>query len=319
MINATTVNPGTLARVLRRQAARLARFVPRARHGDVRGVHQARVASRRLREGLPIAGALAPEDAAGLRREVRRLTAALGAVRELDVATRVFEAAAAEAGWSETAVARVRRHLARARARQARRLRGRVGRVAARRIVARVEALAAALDEAAPQIRMDELLALRLRARGRRLAQALRAAGTLYVPAALHAVRIAGKKLRYSLELGRGVASLPVGRDIAKLRALQRTLGRLHDLQILQEHLKAIAADVAPERPATRALEAMAASFEAECRDLHAAFLRATPALASLTARAAGFRSADVAAVRRKRMARIRVHTAAPGRRAQSA
>ena len=319
MIHATTVNPADLARVLRRQAARLARFLPRARHGDVRGVHQARVASRRLREGLPVAGALAPDDARELRRDIRRLTSALGAVRELDVAVKVFDEAAAAHGWPNAAVARVRRHLARARDRHARRLRGRTGRLAARRIGARVETMAAMLDAAARLSRMDELLALRLRARGRRLARVLRAAGTLYVPASLHAVRIAGKKLRYSLELARAAAGLPAGRDIATLRALQRTLGRLHDLQILQEHLKTIAADVAPERPLTRTLEAMATSFEAECRELHAAFLRTTPALVRLTARAAQIRAADVSAARRKTMARIRVAGAAPGRRAHIA
>src|SRR5918993_6082683 len=61
--------------------------MPAAQAGDVRSVHQARVATRRLREALPVlGGAIDTAAVIQLRRQVRRMTRALGPVRELDVA-----------------------------------------------------------------------------------------------------------------------------------------------------------------------------------------------------------------------------------------
>src|SRR5512134_1720715 len=47
-------------RLLRTRLAALARMLPAARRGDVNGVHKARVATRRLRETLPIVLAEVP-------------------------------------------------------------------------------------------------------------------------------------------------------------------------------------------------------------------------------------------------------------------
>ena len=63
-----------------------------------------------------------------------------------------------------------------------------------------------------------------------RLLRALDAAGTLYAPERLHAVRIAAKKLRYGLELRATPRGLPVGSFAAALKRVQDVLGRLHDL-----------------------------------------------------------------------------------------
>ena len=54
--------------------------------GDDNGVHQARVTSRRLREAVPVlATGLKGSKAGKATRKIRRLTRALGTVRELDV------------------------------------------------------------------------------------------------------------------------------------------------------------------------------------------------------------------------------------------
>ncbi len=56
------------------------------------GVHQARVASRRLRESVPIlATGLKRSKARKVRSKIRRLTRALGTVRELDVTLRLLD------------------------------------------------------------------------------------------------------------------------------------------------------------------------------------------------------------------------------------
>src|SRR5262245_18680174 len=52
--------------------------------GDVKAVHRTRVATRRIRELLPLLG-LKSLAASKLERRLRKLTRRLGAVRELDV------------------------------------------------------------------------------------------------------------------------------------------------------------------------------------------------------------------------------------------
>src|SRR5262245_12080365 len=78
----TRVNSSEL--VIRQRLAALARALPASRKGDVNGVHQSRVATRRLREALPLI--LKKKAWLKLRSQVRKLTRALGPVRELDVA-----------------------------------------------------------------------------------------------------------------------------------------------------------------------------------------------------------------------------------------
>jgi CHAD domain-containing protein len=146
-------------------------------------------------------------------------------------------------------------------------------------------ALADDLERSAAQAWTRRLTA-RLRRRARGVMRALRAIGTLYVAGPLHAVRIATKKLRYTLELAERAASAPVGGDVAALRHVQDLLGRLHDLQILQAQVQTLSAETAGDRRVTRALDAMVETFEGECRALHAEFLRHREGLASLAARA---------------------------------
>src|SRR5918993_2609987 len=72
--------------LLRQRLVSLLQAMPAAQAGDEVSVHQARVASRRLREALPLLSIRA--DAGALDRadkRVRRITRALGPVRELDV------------------------------------------------------------------------------------------------------------------------------------------------------------------------------------------------------------------------------------------
>ena len=65
--------------------------MPAAIGGDGIGVHQARVASRRLREAVPVlARDVKPGKAKKAHGKVRKLTRALGTVRELDVTLTVL-------------------------------------------------------------------------------------------------------------------------------------------------------------------------------------------------------------------------------------
>ena len=75
-------NPSEL--LIRQRLSALSRTLPGARKGDAHAVHQARVATRRLREALPLV--VPGKSGKTLARKVRRVTRALGPVRELDVA-----------------------------------------------------------------------------------------------------------------------------------------------------------------------------------------------------------------------------------------
>ncbi|MBA2354814.1 MAG: CHAD domain-containing protein, partial [Acidobacteria bacterium] len=66
---------------MQRRHEALATHLAAARNGDVEAVHQARVASRRLREVVPVVAANLPRARRKrLERDLRRLTRALGPV-----------------------------------------------------------------------------------------------------------------------------------------------------------------------------------------------------------------------------------------------
>ena len=96
--------------LLRQRLVSLLTAMPAAQAGDETSVHLARVASRRLREALPVLGTRADAtavDRAGKR--VRRITRALGPVRELDVTLSLLDELDAKGGAPQRALARVRK------------------------------------------------------------------------------------------------------------------------------------------------------------------------------------------------------------------
>ena len=93
--------------LIRQRLAALSRTLPGARKGDVHAVHQARVATRRIREALPLIAH--GRSGKSLKKSVRRLTRALGPLRELDVALLNLDQMRASGDVSETAIARLRR------------------------------------------------------------------------------------------------------------------------------------------------------------------------------------------------------------------
>jgi CHAD domain-containing protein len=85
------------------------RHLPKAVAGDDGGVHHARVTSRRLREAVPVLSTgLKGSKAGKARRKIRRLTRALGTVRELDVTMQLLDELARSPQVSRTAVEDVR-------------------------------------------------------------------------------------------------------------------------------------------------------------------------------------------------------------------
>ena len=282
MGHAITAVQRALATRLREEAGELARVLPAAIAGDVRGVHRARVASRRLSEALPIAAAAAGEDVETLRRQLRRVRRALGPVREIDVARAVLAHEALDRDWSAAVADRLDARCVAGRDAAREVIRRKASRRIADDLPKRIREVAAALQRSAPTARAEALLASRLRRRARGFARALTATGTLYAPELLHAVRIAAKKLRYTLELGREVARLPVSSSVRELKAVQDLLGELRDLQGLQSQIAAAAADRNIDQAAVRVFEAWNVELDADCRARHAAFVRIVPQLEPL-------------------------------------
>ena len=288
---------------MRRRLDVLADELPRARRSEVKGVHRARVASRRLREVLAAieSGARLPVRSA--RRDLRRLTTALGGVREMDVAISMLSGEAARA-WPAPAVAAVLRQCETMRGRRRRQLDEALDRADADGLIDAIDNVRTALARARGS-RSAGLLASRLRKRAREFQRALAAAGTLYAPAPLHAVRLAAKKLRYTLELVREAARVPVTADLRQLEALQELLGHLHDFQVVQEQTQGAMAGSRVDRSTARALEIMDGALERSCRELHAKFLALVPRLSRLADRVSGEVTLRLVGPSRQPMARI--------------
>ena len=214
----------------------------------------ARVASRRLREALAVIDAAEPTDDAGrLARAVRRLTRALGPVREIDVAIVELERAARRHGWSPELTGLFRRRLEQ-RARAAREAHGREGGQAGscRRPRRRHESSPKRVASAPTIGRGRRALTARIVRRARAVLAASAAAGTIYVPERLHALRIAIKKLRYALELAAGHAGARGRRraSIAEARAASAS-DRFTTFRCSAQQIQAI--DTVAQRRADRA------------------------------------------------------------------
>ena len=270
--------------LLRQRLVSMLRAMPAAQAGDEISVHQARVASRRLREALPVLGAradLAAIDRAGKR--VRRITRALGPVRELDVTLMLLAELDGKGTTPKRAIARVRTAVLEERQKRRRsmlqemspsrleKLRKRLVQVAAPD--ARGQVSRNALTEAAHQASL----------RARSLKAAIERAGGIYLADRLHRVRIEAKKLRYALEIQRELTRSRSTARLNRLKQEQDLLGRVHDLEVLIERTREVQARLAPtNRRAMAELNRMIRAIEDECREGHAAYMRGRPALLKL-------------------------------------
>ena len=253
-------------------SAALAAEWTRARRGEMAAVHRARTSSRRLRELLPVAdGIVADRDIHRARRDMRKVTRALAQVRELDV-TLAMLADEPRPAWDPMAITAVGRDLAVRRERRQDALAVKLDRIDLGRLKARCDAVVKAVSAVDAPRAWERTLASRLKRRAARLRKLVESAGTLYAPDALHAVRIAAKKLRYTLEIARDAARVPVGSLVTTLTTVQDDLGQLHDLNVLEQRVRALAARPG-NRTLGRKLNELAVTLDRESREMHAAFL----------------------------------------------
>ena len=261
--------------LLKQRLMTLIDAMPAAQAGDMRSVHQARVASRRLREALPVLRASVDGHALSrVRRQVRRMTRALGPVRELDVALAHLDELAGRDIVSTRALGRVRQAVAHERLHRRRDMLSEItpGKVEKLRHRLREVSSGEETPDSAPAL--DEVTG-QVGKRARRLLAAMERAGGLYLPDRLHAVRIAVKKLRYVMEIERELKRSRATARITQLKRLQDLLGRMHDFEILIDRTRQVQAELATsDRKLTMELDALVRMLEAECRADHATYMR---------------------------------------------
>lgn len=267
-----------LAALITRRHDVLRANVAGAYDGKVDDVHQARVASRRLREVVPVLGqGLDAVRVKALRKDLRKLTRALGPVRELDVATGMIEALALDHADGD----RLRVNwLARIEEQRREPLRALHKALAPRlrdRLDSELEAFAAE-RAASSDDAWRESLAQRLTERAISLRARIARTGSLYRPEPLHDVRIATKQLRYVLEITAESGVMRLARPLRTLKATQESLGKLHDLDVLFTLLYTVPG-ASPGEPFQHAAAAVVALLERQSRRLHTRYLRTRVAL----------------------------------------
>jgi CHAD domain-containing protein len=290
------MNPQTSHdRLWQKRLEALSAVWPEMIEGQTKAVHKARVASRRIREALPVVAATAPKPTVKkLKRRLRELTQSLGPIRELDVELGLIDDEGDSDHVPRSALEVVRREVAARRHALRHDLdknpphlkklikklekvgRGDRGRAEGKGL--RAEGKGHRADKRVAEDAWRDVLASRLLRRAKDLRSSIDAAGPLYTPDRIHGVRISTKKLRYALEIAHEAGIPTASAIVRKLKKHQERLGKLHDLEGLLKHVRQ-AGDSPGAGARIDALTAYADLLERECRRLHADFVEHRAAL----------------------------------------
>jgi CHAD domain-containing protein len=236
----TSVTPSTL---LLRQLDEFFKLLPNVREGSVEAIHEARVASRRMRAILPLlAGRLTPSDLEHFGEVLRRV----GRCRDLDVQLELLQSL--EPALPRTG-ADVQELRAAWRAKRERRVRRLVKSFERLRVEHELHHLAHLIRDRAPLLfsirrhasaasAWDAMLAGQMRELAGRLAADIDRAGGLMFPNRLHSARVTIKKLRYATEIATVTGMAHLDGAVRAMRKTQQLLGRIHDLDVLASTLR---------------------------------------------------------------------------------
>ena len=280
-------------RLWRKRLNELSAVWPDFVNGRTGGLHKTRVASRRIREALPIVAATAPPaKVKKLSKKMRALTRCLGPIRELDVELDILEDKSKSDGVPGRAIEMVRREVASRRQALRAELADNAPVDDLKKLLRKLERVGKREDGRGKKGKKQKadtkfeaqwrgVLATRLMRRAKTVAAALDGAGPLYVPERIHDVRISSKKLRYALEIARDAGVTAATPLVRVLKRHQERLGHLHDLQMLLKHVRET--EAAPGVGSrVNDLTAYADSLDRECRRLHADFVEHRNELASV-------------------------------------
>jgi CHAD domain-containing protein len=261
--------------MMRQRLAALTRALPAAQMGDPSSLHQARVATRRLREALPLVSGGGRERK--LEKTVRRLTKVLGPVRELDVSLQILDEIEKSGDVPRSAVVRLRRAVLEDRHPMHRHMLRFVERCNVDKLRKRTLSLThKASKKAGAAKHQAQITAAYARAarRAENLRLSIEQAAGLYLPDRLHQVRIAVKKLRYAIEVARALSRSRAEGQLDTLRKAQDTLGRMHDLEVLIARTRMVQGSAsAPTLRLSGELDRLVRRLENECRQLHGQYI----------------------------------------------
>jgi CHAD domain-containing protein len=279
--------------LLRKQLLAFTRVLPALEKGDERALHRARVASRRLRELIPVLQ-LDARTARKLNRRTRKVTRRLGAVRELDVLLMLIDELYVSRAVYRDPLKRVSHLVRKTRDERRRSMLERLPIDDLWALARRFERVLDALRQSEASVREERRAPQRARTvewaidarithRMARLASALEGAGAVYLPERLHAVRITLKKARYAFELKTGGDRRSAA--LQTMKRMQELLGRMHDLQVLIDWVREAQASLTPPNLTVwRELDALVLMLDESCRRLHARYLRDREALRGVCA-----------------------------------
>lgn len=226
--------------------ARLIAHDPVVRIGtDPEGVHQARVATRRLRSDLRTFGAVVdPEWHVSLRAELQWLGQLLGAVRDTDVLLerldgRLLTLSPGDRAAGKHLLQGLRDHRKRARDELLVAMRSERYDALLGRLVATTRVIPPAAAGADFDLELGELV----RTPWRKLRRAVEALGDDPPDTALHGVRIRAKRCRYAAEAVAPAVGKEARRFARAVEALQELLGEHQDAVVAARWLRTHAAD----------------------------------------------------------------------------
>jgi CHAD domain-containing protein len=269
MPHATTQVVTALSRAIRRNAEAFARDLSRARRGDVRAVHRVRVATRRLRAALALAGDAGGADGRSLTRDIKRITRALGHVREADVVRELLLDLGERQEWSPAVVAYLEEVCVDRRRKPYAAMKSRLSRVHAHEFESRLKSFAGRIEQDASAATLAAGTLADLRRRARAMSDAMEHAGTVYGIEPLHKVRIATKKLRYAIEAADGAFDGGAELIRRRLKRFQDRLGEIHDTQIAQGYVRAAQAGAGLTPAMTARLVDVDRALDVQSRRLH--------------------------------------------------
>jgi CHAD domain-containing protein len=290
----------TRSELLKKRVDQFTRVLEAVAKGDVRALHQARVASRRMRELLPVLQ-LDRRTGRRLSKRLRKVTNRLGTVREFDVLLLQIDELHVSGRRGSGALGRVGVRVSKRRDEARKRL-------AEHLPTADLTRLARKLDRVVGELRDAETASsknvarnwhwaidARVARRAGRLSSAMIDAGAVYLPERLHTVRIAVKKLRYAVELAADAAGERggdrAGADLRVLKRAQELLGRMHDVQMLVDQVRRTQASLTPPSVTVwRDLDTLVTTLEDDCRRLHARYMRMRDELTEIADRRSAHR-----------------------------
>ncbi len=212
-----------------------------AKNLDVEGVHQMRVASRRLRAGLPIfSSCLKVSQYDRWRREIKGVTKALGEARDIDVQIEYLQALMENVTDEQgVGVRSVLEHQVRQRRDLQEQVVGWLDNLKDEGILAEMEGRLSKtvqrLEKRKAVVRSRTGYAAGLANTSLRIAAVLKLEEFVADPQAKekhHALRIAVKRLRYTLEAFKPLFDDQLKKEIGELKEVQDLLGAMHDCDV---------------------------------------------------------------------------------------